>query len=56
MGGSFYSRSFVKKRTKLNLGGLDACRFDLNQGANSLTAGRSHIIRTSLDVLAERHF
>ena len=55
MGGPF-TGWFVKKRTKLNLGGLDACRFDLNQGANSLTAGRSHIIKTSLDVLAERHF
>jgi hypothetical protein len=47
---------FVKKRTKLNLGGLDAGWSNLNLGTNSLTAGRSHIIRTSLDVLAERHF
>jgi hypothetical protein len=47
---------FVQNRTKLNSRGLDAGWSDLNQGANSLTAGRSHIIRTSLDVLAERHF
>jgi hypothetical protein len=56
MGRSFCASGSSKKRTKLNLGGLDAARFDLNQGANSLTAGRSHIIETSLDVLAERHF
>jgi hypothetical protein len=43
-------------RTKLNLDGLDGDWPDPNQGANSLTAVRSHIIRTSLDVLAERHF
>jgi hypothetical protein len=49
-------RQFVQNRTKLNLRGLDAGWSDLNQGANSLTAGRSHIIKTSLDVLAERHF
>ncbi len=49
-------RRFVQNRTKLNLRGLDAGWSDLNQGANSLTAGRSHIIKTSLDVLAERHF
>jgi hypothetical protein len=47
---------FVQNRTKLNSRGLDAGWSDLNHGANSLTAGRSHIIRTSLDVLAERHF
>ncbi|HEX3373083.1 MAG TPA: CPXCG motif-containing cysteine-rich protein [Edaphobacter sp.] len=47
---------FVQNRTKLNSCGLDAGWSDLNHGANSLTAGRSHIIRTSLDVLAERHF
>ncbi len=49
-------RRFVQNRTKLNSRGLDAGWSDLNQGANSLTAGGSHIIRTSLDVLAERHF
>jgi len=47
---------FVKKRTGMNLRRLDAVWSDLNQGANSLTAGRSHIIKTSLDLRAERHF
>ena len=37
---------------RLNFDGLDASSSDLNQGANSLTAGRSHIISTSLTVLA----
>jgi len=55
-GGCLCDRRFVQKRTKLNLRGLDAGWSDLNPGTNSLTAGRSHIIETSLDVLAERHF
>jgi hypothetical protein len=35
-----------------NSSGLDDLWSDPNHGANSLTAGRSHIIRTSLTLLA----
>jgi hypothetical protein len=41
---------FVKRAQDNSLVGLSLS--DLNRGANSLTAGRSHIIRTSLTVLA----
>ena len=54
--GDAFGPALRQTRTKMNSDGLDASRFDPNQGANSLTAGRSHIIRASLDVLAERHF
>jgi hypothetical protein len=48
--------AFVQNGTKQNSRGLDAGWSDLNHGANSLTAGRSHIIKTSLELVAERHF
>jgi hypothetical protein len=48
---------FVQRRElSLKSDGLGAGRPDLNVGANSLTASRSHIIKASLDVLAECHF
>jgi hypothetical protein len=54
--GNAFAADDSSKRLRMEfigVGGFKRCR---NLEVNSLTAVRSHIIRASLSVLAERHF